>query len=200
MQVAGLVNVAEEVNGSKFSGLVNRAKVVRGVQIAGLINIADSSDYPIALINLIRSGEKRIGLSTDENLSTIMSFRSGGSKLYGLIGVGTNLQYPELAYGFEAGLGLVLHRRNSFRMDLEAFNLFMTDFHGSEYSKSGLRLLPALQLGQGMQLYGGPSLNFIHREDLNRYGSGGLEIWGTQRWGNYSSLDLGFTVGIQLTL
>jgi hypothetical protein len=200
VQVAGLVNIAEEVNGSQISGLINRAKVVRGVQVAGLINIADSSDYPIALINLIKTGEKRIGLSTDENLSILMSFRSGGSKLYGIIGVGTNLQYPELALGFEAGLGLVLQKRDSFRMDLEAFNLFMTDFHGSEYSKSGFRLLPALQLGQGLQLYGGPSLNFIQREDLNRYGSGGLEIWGTKRWGDFSSLDLGFTVGIQLTL
>jgi hypothetical protein len=85
-------------------------------------------------------------------------------------------------------------------MDLEAFNLFMTDFQGSEYSKSGIRLLPALRLGQGLQLYGGPSLNLMHTENNNRYRSGGLEIWGTQRWGDYRSLDLGYTVGIQLTL
>ncbi len=200
LQIAGLVNMAEEVKGSQISGLINRAKVVRGVQIAGLINIADSSNYPIAIINLIKTGEKRIGLGTDENLSTMLSFRSGGSKVYGLIGVGTNLQYPELAYGFEAGLGLVLHDHNSFRLDLEAFNLFMTDFQGGEYSKSGIRLLPALRLGQGLQLYGGPSLNFMHTDNSNRYRSGGLEIWGTQRWGDYRSLDLGFTVGIQLTL
>ncbi|WP_158860806.1 hypothetical protein [Lunatibacter salilacus] len=200
VQVAGLVNTAEEVNGSQISGLINRAKVVRGVQIAGLINIADSSDYPIAIINLIKTGEKRIGLGTDENLSTMLSFRSGGSKLYGLIGLGTNLQYSELAYGFEAGLGLALHNSSSFRMDLEGFNLFMTDFHGSEYSKSGIRLLPALRLGAGLQLYGGPSLNFMHTDNSKRYPSGGLEIWGSNRWGDYRSLDLGYTVGIQLTL
>jgi hypothetical protein len=200
VQVAGLVNLADEVNGSQISGLVNRAKVVRGVQIAGLINIADSSDYPIAIINLIKTGEKRIGLGTDENLSTMLSFRSGGSKIYGLIGLGTNLQYSELAYGFEAGLGLVLHKRNSFRMDLEGFNLFMTDFRGSEYSKSGIRLLPALRLAPGFMLYGGPSLNFMHTDKSDRYPSGGLEIWGSNRWGEYRSLDLGYTVGVQLTI
>jgi hypothetical protein len=200
VQVAGLINTAEEVNGSQISGLINRAKVVRGVQISGLINIADSSEYPIAIINLIKTGEKRIGLGTDENLSTMLSFRSGGSKMYGVIGLGTNLQHPELAYGFEAGLGLVLLSSNNFRMDLEGFNLFMTDFNGNEYSKSGIRLLPALRLGPGLQFYGGPSLNFMHTENSNRFPSGGLEIWGSNRWGDYRSLDLGYTVGIQLTL
>lgn len=199
-QLAGLVNTADVVEGAQISGLINRARVVKGVQLAGLINIADSSDYPIGIVNLVKNGTKRMGVSTDENLSTLLSFRSGGNKLYGLIGLGTNLQYSTLAYGFEAGLGLILHKRDNFQVDLEAFNLFMTDFQGSEYSKSGIRLLPALNLGRNIQLYGGPSLNFMHTEKNGEYRSGSWEIWGKSYKKGYSSLDLGYTVGVQLRL
>jgi hypothetical protein len=48
------------------------------VQIAGFINIADSSDYSIGIINIIRQGEKGIGVSVDETKTAMVSFRSGG--------------------------------------------------------------------------------------------------------------------------
>jgi hypothetical protein len=185
MQLAGLINIAEDVRGSQFAGLINIAGRVEGVQIAGLINIADSSDYPIGIINLIKNGEKRISISTDENLSTLISLRSGGRKLYGIIGLGANLLHADLRYAAEAGLGIKLLQRGTFRLDMEASHLFATDFHGGEYFRNSLRLLPTIQIGNRLQLFGGPSINFMDTDPPRNDDLSGLA---------------GFTAGLHVVL
>ena len=198
-QIAGVVNVADQVDGFQLAGVVNKAKTVKGVQLAGLLNIADSSDYPIAIINLIKAGEKRVGVSTDEALNTMASFRSGGRKLYGILGLGTNLSYNTNLYGFESGLGLKLVDTHPFRLDVEALNVFLTDFHGLEYNKSGIRLLPSLALTDRIQLYGGPSVNFtVHNlddADLIK-----LPMWERSPRDLQKSIHLGYTFGVQVKL
>jgi hypothetical protein len=198
IQMGGLVNLATDVQGMQVSGLVNRARVVRGVQLAGLINIADSSDYPIAIINIIKSGKQRLGVTIDENHSLMLGFRSGGSKVYGLIGLGTNLQNSRMAYGFETGLGISLLQSKAFNMDLEAGSLFMTDFEGSRFYRSGVRLLPAINIGRNVQLFGGPSLNLIHSN--HQLPTNGLDFWSSKRWEYDHALQLGYTIGIQFYL
>lgn len=198
IQVGGLVNITTDVKGMQVSGLVNRARVVRGVQLAGLINIADSSNYPIAMINIIKNGKKRLGVTIDENQSMMLGFRSGGRKVYGLIGVGTNLQNPRMAYGFETGLGISLLEGKLFNMDLEASSLFMTDFEGAQFYKSGVRLLPAINIGRKAQLFGGPALNIIHSNyQLPR---NAMELWSSSRSDFDHALQLGCTLGLQFYL
>jgi hypothetical protein len=58
-QFSGFINTAEDVKGSQFAGFINVARKVSGVQVSGFINVADSSDYPLGIINIIRNGEKR---------------------------------------------------------------------------------------------------------------------------------------------
>lgn len=198
IQVGGLVNIATEVQGMQVSGLVNRARVVRGVQLAGLINIADSSDYPIAIINFIKNGKKRLGVTIDENQSMMLGFRSGGKKVYGLIGVGTNLQHSRMAYGFETGLGISLLEGKLFNMDLEASSLFMTDFEGAQFYKSGVRLLPAINIGRKAQLFGGPALNIIHSN--HQLPRNAMELWSSNRREFDHALQLGCTFGLQFYL
>src|SRR5690606_21564404 len=198
-QFAGIANVADTVEGFQLAGIVNKAKTVKGVQLAGILNIADSSDYPIALVNLIKDGEKRIGISTDEALNTMASFRSGGRKLYGILGVGTNLNYTTSLYGVESGFGIKLVDNHPFRLDVEALNVFLTDFHGLEYNKSGIRLLPSLALSDRIQLYGGPSVNFtVHNlddADLIK-----LPLWERSPRDLQKSIHLGYTFGVQVKL
>ena len=79
---------AGDIKGSQIAGFMNIARKVKGVQIAGFINIADSSATPIGLINIIRNGEKSISISADETLTWLLSFRSGGKILYGIVGGG----------------------------------------------------------------------------------------------------------------
>jgi hypothetical protein len=101
-QFSGFINTAEDVKGSQFAGFINVAKKVKGVQASGFINVADSSDYPIGIINIIRNGEKGIGISIDENETGLLSFRSGGKILYGIIAAGYNFRNKEEVYAFEA--------------------------------------------------------------------------------------------------
>ncbi len=72
------------------------------------MNVADSSDHPLGIINLIRKGEKSIGFSIDENETGLVSFRSGGRVLYGIIAAGYNFKNEEDVYALEAGLGASL--------------------------------------------------------------------------------------------
>jgi hypothetical protein len=88
LQLTGLINNSKETIGSQIAGIANIASKVHGIQFAGLFNVADSSDYPIALINFIKNGKKSLAVSTDEFLFTHVDFRSGGRVFYGLIGGG----------------------------------------------------------------------------------------------------------------
>jgi hypothetical protein len=200
LQVAGVVNVAENVEGTQVGGLVNRAKTVRGVQISGLLNIADSSDYPIGIINLIKTGEKRISIGADENFSTLITFRSGGNQFYGIFGLGSTVSNDHLRYGIEAGLGWKMLESEVLRVDLETVNLFFTDFKGAEFSKSGIRLLPAVKFANNLQVYLGPSLNYIHADNTPTSTRKGLELWSNNGSTNYHAIHLGFNAGLQIVL
>ncbi|WPR77164.1 hypothetical protein [Algoriphagus sp. NG3] len=198
LQISGISNVADQVEGIQISGLVNRAKTVKGMQI-GLINIADSSDLTIGLINIVKDGgDRRLGLSIDENLNSFLTFRSGGKRLYGVFGVGTNFDVKDLPFGFEAGLGMNLTESSRFRLDVEGVSKYLTDFEGSDFSKFSFQLLPALKISERMHVFAGPSLSYIHSEDLGKVEHSGLVIWDEVGRNKYQSVLLGFTAGVNV--
>ena len=171
-QVAGFLNIAKDVSGTQIAGFMNKAKKVKGAQIAGFINIADSSDYTIGIINLVKNGEKSISVTFDENQTSFLSFRSGGRVMYGILGIGYNFKNKDAIYGFEAGLGAHAFEYKQFRLNLEITNSTLTSFkrelnletppklkHG-EYWKSTLRILPSYKIGNRFEIFGGPSLNY----------------------------------------
>tara|TARA_R110002111_G_scaffold81128_6_gene128241 strand:+ start:270 stop:1409 length:1140 start_codon:yes stop_codon:yes gene_type:complete len=200
-QIAGIFNEAENVKGIQIVGIVNKAKKVDGVQLSGIVNIAESSDYPIGIINLIEDGEIRIGLSSDENLTTMLSFKSGGRRLYGIVGIGSNLQYGNLPYALEAGLGLKVLEGNSFRLDIEGTNMFATNFKkGGEYTRSGIKVLPALLISQNLQIFAGPSLNYTHTKYSNGNDLSGMQLWSRERRGVYKAVHLGVTAGVNIRI
>jgi len=104
-QFSGFINTAADVKGSQFAGFIKIVKKVKGAQLAGFIDIADSSDHPIGVINIIKSGEKAIGFNIDETETGLFSFRSGGKSLYGIIGLDYNFKNTDAVYAFETGLG-----------------------------------------------------------------------------------------------
>jgi hypothetical protein len=161
VQVAGLWNRSGEVH-TQIAGLWNRATRVRGVQVSGLINIADSSDYPIGFINLIKNGRKSITLETTGNLNTGINFRSGGRVLYGILGLNYTLKKPSLALmGLDAGLGARLPFSPNFEVHGEVRQLVQTDFrHGHCYTYS-LRALPEIQITNRVHVFAGPSVNLV---------------------------------------
>lgn len=203
VQAAGFINKAGNVR-FQAAGFINVAKKVSTVQIAGFINIADSCEYPIGLVNFIRNGEKAIGISTDETLTTLASFRSGSRKLYGIIGMGYNGKSGKDLYAWEAGLGAHLRLAPVFRINTELVTTGLTDINnmkrGSSFRQT-LRILPALRLGRHVEVFAGPSFNYA---DTKKGVGDGLVthyLWSQPTsGGRLQGLHFGVTGGISIIL
>ncbi len=201
VQIAGFLNNAREVN-TQISGFMNIAQKVKGVQIAGLINIAEESDYPIGIINIIKNGEKSLGLSIDETNTALTVFRSGGRVLYGILGIGYNFdKQSDGLYGFEGGIGANLPVFNQFRIRGEVASQSLLNFKGISYNKGILRILPSLKVGNRLEIYGGPSLNMVFYESDQEYDYFSRKhLWKKYRDDNWQSVHFGYSAGIQFHL
>jgi len=181
IQMAGIANSADEVKGAQIAGLFNVAKKVKGVQIAGLFNVADSSDYPIALINFVKNGRKSLSLNYDELQYLHVDFRSGGRVLYGLIGAGYNFSHTN-KYAFDTGFGAHLINQHFFTLDAEYGYDALTDFKKDPDQISSFRLLTGLKVSKRIQLFAGPTINLasyptndpldVHGWSIHKYVSG----------------------------
>jgi hypothetical protein len=198
-QAAGYVNIAGDVDGSQFAGFINIAKRVKGVQVSGFINIADSSDYPIGIINIIKNGEKWIGLTTDDNLTTVIAFRSGGKKMYGIIGLGYNFQNSKQVFARQFGLGAHLVTLNNFRLNAEASVTALESFRRGDFGKFSMAVLPSLKLGSRLEIFAGPSLNFINTNTEE-----GKKLINSYMWNDINNknrlngLYIGYSAGIHM--
>ena len=164
-QLSGVFNVAADVQGFQMAGIANVAGRVRGIQLAGLVNIADSSDYPIGLVNLVKNGSRNIGVGFGEAHMALLTFRSGGRALYGLLGVGYGFDSSIPRYGLETGLGGHLVTAGMFALDAEFVNLIRTGFKkNSSTSQFAVRLLPRLRIGRHWGIVAGPALTYGQRD------------------------------------
>ncbi len=197
-QVAGFINVADTVEGAQIGGFINIARKVSGVQIAGFMNIADSSDYPIGLINLVRTGELAMGVTVDETGTTIAAFRSGGRKLYGIVGLGINPTYNS-AYALQAGLGAHFPLSRTFRFNVEGTSTWLYDLMGNSDLRAGIQVLPAARFGP-VELFAGPSFNYTGSADMQGIGKTGYSVWTEKGYYWTHDLSVGGTAGIQFHL
>ncbi|PYF76840.1 hypothetical protein [Pedobacter nutrimenti] len=200
LQVAGFMNLAGNTKGSQIAGFLNIAKKVKGVQIAGFLNVADSSDYPIGIINLVKNGEKSLGVTLDENMTTLLTFRSGGKVLYGIIGAGYNFRNTDAVYAIEAGLGAHTFQSGNFRLNLELAGTTLTKFKRGDFWKTSLRVLPAYKIGSRLEIFGGPSINYSTtntaegRDLVKHY----ISKWDGKNSGNQMGFYVGYMAGVQV--
>lgn len=197
-QVAGFYNVAEDVN-TQVAGFINVAKNVNGAQV-GFINIADSNDYPIGIINISKKGEKMIGATVDDNLTTLVTFRSGGKYLYGIVGVGANFRYPTAVYASEAGIGAHIPLAKSFRFNLEAVSTSLSDYWTTVQINSTFRVLGAVKLGQKIELFAGPAFHYTFSNDLMFADSRTNYLWSYNQKGYYQNIFIGGLAGLHFNI
>ena len=200
LQIAGFTNVAGNVTGAQVSGFVNVARKVKGVQISGFVNIADSSDYPIGIINIVKNGEKTIGISVDETQTTLLSFRSGGRVLYGILAAGYNFKNEKAVYAIEAGMGAHIPITKVFRVNVEGVTLTLNDFKEDSYLRSSLRLLPVLRLYKGIELFAGPTFNYVYTNTAEGKALTRHAIWEKTQGDYLHSVYFGALGGIQFKL
>ncbi|QHT67640.1 hypothetical protein GXP67_13885 [Rhodocytophaga rosea] len=199
-QVAGFTNIAKQVKGVQIAGFMNKAASVKGVQIAGFINIADSSDYPIGPINIIKNGEMSIGVSIDETQTALLSFRSGGKVLYGIVGAGYNFKNEKAKYALEGGMGAHWLRSNTFRLNTELVMIHLSDFKDVGYTKIPLRVLPSWKPSRHLEIYAGPTFNFIMTDTTEGKELVKHTIWDDKGGRNMEALTIGFMGGIHVIL
>lgn len=160
-QLAGLINIAGNAN-AQVAGLINIARKAKGVQVAGLINIAAESNCPLGIINIIKNGERQIGLSMDEAGNAVLALRSGGKYTYGIIGVGYNMKMANAPYVMEAGFGLRVPISKMLRLGLELSNTANTDLWRHAYYRSSFRPLLGLRFAKRLEIVAGPSFNYVN--------------------------------------
>jgi len=199
LQIAGLMNKAGNVN-TQVAGLINVAKKVNGVQIAGLINVAEESDYPIGILNIIKEGEMQLGLTVDEGGNAMVTLRSGGKVLYGLLGIGYHFGYEEARYAVEAGLGAHLVAAKAFRLNAELASAAMTNFEEGVYGRQSLRVLAGYRITPRFELFAGPTFNHLVFETDQPDIRDDRYLW---RWHGddvFNGFYLGGIVGLQFSL
>lgn len=213
-QVSGLVNTAKKVNGvqigsvwnqanevnSQVSGLVNHAKKVKGVQV-GLVNIADSSDYAIGLVNIIKNGERSLSVSYDETGSALLSFRSGGRVLYGILGVGYNTKFSnDNIFAAEAGIGAKVLNRDYFTLRTEIVSQTLSRLKGDSYQKGSIRILPSFNLGDKLAAFAGPSFNFVFSDNDEKRTFVKNTFWNSTKEDTSFAAHFGFTAGLMVRM
>ena len=168
-QIAGLTNISKESINNQITGGVNIAKKVKGIQLAGLVNIADSSDYPIGILNIIKNGKKELLVQVDESQFLGLGFRTGGRILYSHLGFGMQLNQENgnARYAYEFGLGGYLIQRPKFTLATEITqrNYLDKNFKSLEYFRSSLRIIPSLMIRERYQFFIAPSFNYSEAEN-----------------------------------
>jgi hypothetical protein len=163
--------------------------------------VADSSDYPIALINFIKNGKKSLAVSTDEFLFSHVDFRSGGRVFYGLIGGGYKFTNKPARYMADFGFGAHIKNGTHFTTDAEFVYSNAFGNKSNAYKVNSFKLLPGYKLNRTLQLFAGPSFNitFFDRENSN-LNIPGWELGRHIGDPNISVTHIGITCGLQIVL
>lgn len=199
LQLAGFMNIARDMKGTQIAGFMNLAKKAKGAQI-GFINIADSAGTQIGIVNIARNGERSIGATIDENQTTLLTFRSGGKIFYGIVGLGYNFNNKKQKYAYEAGFGAHVLTIKSFRLNTELVNGGLESFKGGEYEKSSLRLLTAFKITRSVELFGGPTFNYVNTntEDGKKLTTKYVNSWTRNNGRDLYGFYFGYTAGVQV--
>lgn len=198
-QWAGLVNIAADIKGFQWAGVVNVAKKVSGVQFAGLINIAENSDYPLALLNIIKNGEYSVAATYNESGNMLFAFRSGGRITYGILGMGYNYKADDKRFVLEGGFGAHIPIYNWLRLNNEIKGGMIGDFSDASAFYTHYALLPAFRVFRDFELFGGPSINYMQSDDpKNKDLFPRHSLWKKSAGARLQQLYLGYQIGIQV--
>jgi len=194
-QLTALINYSK-ISGSQFSGLMNIARRVHGFQFAP-VNIADSSDYPIGIVNFIKNGQKSLAISYDDSKFMHMDFRSGGRVLYGLLGTGFSTVSGLYKYALDLGFGVHVMRYQQFMIDGEFVSQATTDLVKNTYQTYSLKMLPTYSLSRHFNVFAAPNFNFTFGTVDNQIKSSGWVFYHSTN--NTDMFNAAISFGLQYT-
>ena len=205
VQSAGLANINKnKFSGFQMAGLANTASAMTGFQFAGLVNIAkevniaNKSDCPIGLINIIKNGEMGVAVTYDALGSTVATFRSGGRYTYGIIGVGYNHKTENNSLVAEGGFGAHIPVTSWFRINNELKASTIGNDSDEPVLNTGYSLIPSFRIGKHIELFGGVGINYMMTKDVsNSKIFPNHSLWKKTESTKLQQLYIGYQFGIQ---
>jgi hypothetical protein len=133
-----------------------------------MYNIKEESDFPIALINIIKNGKMGVALSYDILNNTVLSFRSGGKYSYGILGVGYNGKVKDGSKVVaEAGYGIHIPVTDWFEINNEFKATSMRFSNDKTCSNASYLLAPSFTFLNHFNVFGGASFNYLYSNYVN---------------------------------
>ena len=199
LQLSGVTNIAGDVKGLQFAGVANIAKKVKGVQFATILNVAEESDFPIALINIIKNGKMGVALSYDILNNTVLSFRSGGKCSYGILGVGYNGKVKDGSkFVAEAGYGIHIPVTDWFEINNEFKATSMRFSNYKTCSNASYLLAPSFTFLNHFNVFGGASFNYLYSNYVNSEDLFPNNcLWEKDNSDNKQRIFIGYQIGLQ---
>ena len=199
LQLSGVTNIAGDVKGLQFAGVMNIAKKVKGVQFATILNVAEESNFPIALINIIKNGKMGVSLSYDILNNIVLSFRSGGKYSYGILGVGYNNKVNDGSKVVaEAGYGIHIPVTNWFEINNEFKATSMRFSNDKTCSNASYLLAPSFTFLNHFNVFGGASFNYLYSNYVNSEDLFPNKcLWEKDNSDNKQRMFIGYQIGLQ---
>ena len=205
VQIAGLANLSHTaVRGAQVAGLYNYAHRLKGVQI-GIVNVADSSSgYSIGLVNIVRrNGLRQISVWEEDVTGVSVGFKSGTSRLYGILMVGGDDWDLIRTYSAGSGLGTNMPLGGALSFTAEAVEQEVFDDRW-KYLGEIVRFKPSLTLriSPHASIFAGPTFNLYSAASRLPLGAHASDIpgnpWPANTWGKKTAVWAGGTVGLNL--
>lgn len=210
-QTAGFANfTAGDLHGFQISGFINFAKKVNGGQI-GIFNFADEYEkgIPIGLLSFVRNGFQQVEVGSNESLQATVSYKTGHSKFYNILSLGTAVRNDKIhwAWGYGVGTNLIISAKTNAQIELVSYHInedqTFTD-HLNSLNQIGVTF--AYNVTSTLQIYAGPSFNIFVRKandfEIQNNDQSAIIPWSIfeKTYKNNTQITLypGFKVGIRI--
>lgn len=219
---SGGFNISDEIEGLSAAGIGNFARFMQGLQFAsvnvaeeavglqiGLINVAkEFQGVPVGFLSIYGNGRKNIDVRFSDAGFTEIGITTGTYRVYNSFLFGYNTLLNRDVYRLGFAIGLEKNIQDSFE-NIVSSTLFVNQefsihhHYEGEWSKTKNRIysykyLLGSRFGNGLSVYGGPSLNMQVTRLNNSNDYTWYSLWSPTRKGKQYRFWVGLTVGVRL--
>ncbi len=207
MAVAGIGNFSRNLTGFQVAGL-NISEVATGFQV-GILNIAKEFEgAPIGVLSLYGNGRYNIDTRYSDAGFIDLSLTTGTHRVYNMAMFGFNTALDRDVYRVGFGFGVEKNIQDSFPK-IESNTLFVNQefsvhhIFEEEWDRTlnfiySYKYMIGNRFGNGLSLYGGPSINMQVTRVNNANDYSWYSIWSPSRKGREYQFWVGFTVGLRV--
>ncbi len=161
LQLAGIANIThKEATGVQAAGIINHAQKLKGVHLA-IFNIADTLEgVAINLMSFSHNGYHQLSVYTDDNLITLLAYKSGNARLYTKLTGGINFFETDKYYACGFALGHDFDLKKGILLSAEFSNQFLlSNQWNNTHQLNRFSALLNMPIANKVSVFFGPSIN-----------------------------------------